>query len=57
LGQHLPNDVNYSALPANLSVLLGEPQAGYHYGMIDSDILLLLDATEMVVDAIYNLGQ
>lgn len=57
MGQHLQHDVEYRALPADLLSLLGNPQTGYHYGMIDSDILLLMDGTEMVMDAIYNLGQ
>ena len=57
VGQYLQQDVRYRVLPTDLSSLLGPPQAGYHYGMVDSDILLLLDGTEMVIDAITNFGQ
>jgi len=57
LGQTLQQEVNYSVLPADLTAIFGQPQAGYHYGMVDSDILLLIDGTEMVVDAITNFGQ
>lgn len=57
IGQNLQEHVNYYGLPADLSRLLGQPQPGYHYGMVDSDILLLLDGTELVIDAITNLGQ
>ena len=57
LGQTLQNNVTYYGLPADLSALLGQPQAGYHYGMVDSDILLLVDGTEIVLDTIDNLGR
>ncbi len=57
LGQPLQREITYHALPIELINLLGRPQPGYHYGMVDSDILLLIDGTEMVFDAIMNLGQ
>lgn len=57
IGQHLQSNITYKVLPGDLQLLLGQPQTGYHYGMVDSDILLLLDGTEMVMDAINNLGQ
>lgn len=57
MGQPLQQDVTYRALPVELRNLLGTPARGYHYGMVDSDILLLLDGTEIVFDAIMGLGQ
>ncbi|MDP2139641.1 MAG: hypothetical protein Q8L20_02405 [Gammaproteobacteria bacterium] len=57
MGQPLKQEVSYRALPVELRNLLGAPAPGYHYGMVDSDILLLLDGTEIVFDAIMSLGQ
>ncbi|MDP1546396.1 MAG: hypothetical protein Q8L60_12745 [Gammaproteobacteria bacterium] len=57
MGQPLKQEVTYRSLPVALVNLLGRPQPGYHYGMVDSDILLLLDGTEIVFDAIMSLGQ
>lgn len=57
MGQPLQQDVTYRALPVDLRNLLGAPTQGYHYGMVDSDILLLLDGTEIVFDAISSLAQ
>lgn len=57
MGEPLQQDVTYRELPLDLRNLLGAPAQGYHYGMIDSDILLLLDGTEIVFDAITSLAQ
>ena len=56
-GRNLPSDVNYSRVPDEVLKLLGQPQHGYHYGMLDSDILLLMDVSELVIDAITDLDQ
>lgn len=57
LGQPLQREITYHALPNDLINLLGRPQPGYHYGIVDTDILLLIDGTEIVFDAIMSLGQ
>lgn len=56
-GQRLDGDIKYSSLPDDLLVLLGRPPTGSHYGLVDSDIMLLADGTRLVLDVIANLGQ
>lgn len=57
LGYPLGPDVTYYDLDRNLSIRLGEPPDGYRYVRVATDILLLAVGTNMVVDAIENLGR
>jgi Ni/Co efflux regulator RcnB len=57
LGRPLPDGVAVHALPQGLSVELGVPPEGYRYVRVASDILLIAAGTNMVVDAIQDLGQ
>lgn len=52
LGQSLQANTPYQQLPRDLQSLLGVPPAGQHYGMIDEDILLLANVTELVLEVI-----
>lgn len=52
LGYALQADNAYRSLPQELLNLLGTPPAGQHYGMIDEDILLLANVTELVLEVI-----
>lgn len=57
LGQSLQANTPYQQLPRELQILLGMPPAGQHYGMIDEDILLLANVTELVLEVITGGGQ
>lgn len=57
VGQHLPRDVIYYSVPQALVVQIGQPPSGHRYVRVDSDILMLVIGTGMVVDAIQNLGR
>ena len=57
LGYTLQANTPYQALPQDLMYLLGTPPAGQHYGMIDDDILLLANITELVLEVITGTGQ
>jgi hypothetical protein len=57
LHQPLPSDVIYHNLPAEVSVHLGVPPAGYKFVRVAQDILLIATGTGMVVDAIEDLGK
>jgi hypothetical protein len=57
LHQPLPSDVIYHDLPAQVSVHLGVPPAGYKFVRVAQDILLIATGTGMVVDAMQDLGR
>lgn len=57
MGRPLPRDVIYYELPSRVVVSLGVPPAGYKYVRVASDILLIAVGTNMVVDAINDLGR
>ena len=57
LGEPLPHDVAYYALPPKVVAQLGPPPAGHRYVRVASDILLIAVGTGMVVDAIEDLGR
>jgi Ni/Co efflux regulator RcnB len=56
VGQRLPSNVVYYAIPQTVSVQLGTPPSGYKYVRVATDILLIAVGTSMVVDAIQDLG-
>jgi len=56
VGQRLPGNVVYYAVPQRVVYQLGAPPSGYRYVRVASDILLLAIGTSMVVDAIQNLS-
>lgn len=55
LNQPLPPDIIVYELPPVVITQLGPPPAGHRYVRVDSDILLLVIGTSMVVDALQNL--
>ena len=57
VGQPLPRDVVRYDLPHSLVVQIGVPPAGYRYVRVASDILMIAAGTNMVVDAVNDLGQ
>lgn len=57
VGQPLPRDVIYYAVPSALVVQIGRPPTGYRYVRVASDILLIAIGTGMVIDAIQDLGR
>lgn len=57
IGQPLPRDVIYYAVPQPLVVQFGQPPSGYRYVRVASDILLMAIGTGMIVDAIRDLGR
>ena len=56
LGQPLPREVVYYALPPAVSINLGRPPAGAHYVRVANDILLVAVGTGMVLDALTDLS-
>lgn len=56
VGQRLPGNVVYYAVPQRVVYQLGAPPSGYRYVRVASDILLLAIGTSIVVDAIQNLN-
>jgi Ni/Co efflux regulator RcnB len=56
-GQPLPRDAVYYEVPQPLVMQLGAPRPGYRYVRVATDILLIAIATNMVVDAIEDLGR
>jgi Ni/Co efflux regulator RcnB len=56
MGQSLPDAVSVHRLPEELRRRLGLPPAGYEYGRVDDDVLLIEIGTRKVVDAIFGLG-
>ena len=57
IGQPLPGDVVYYAVPRPVIVQLGTPPAGHKYVRVASDILLIAIGTSMIVDAVADLGR
>ena len=57
VGEPLPRDVAYYDLPPSLVVQIGVPPAGYRYVRVASDILMIAVGTNMVVDAVNDLGR
>ena len=56
-GRPLPRDVAYYEVPQSLVVQIGVPPSGYRYVRVASDILMIAIGTNMVVDAIQDLGR
>ena len=57
IGRPLPRDVVMYDVPPALVVQIGVPPAGYRYVRVASDILLIAVGTNMVADAIRDLGR
>src|SRR6187549_235840 len=55
VGHALPAGITTGKVPAELSVRIGAPPAGYVYAMLDGDLLKLAVGTMLVVDAITGL--
>ena len=55
IGQPLGPGITYGPVPAELSVRIGPPPAGYLYGELDGDLVKLAVGTLLVVDAIGGL--
>ncbi len=53
-GQVLPRNVVYYEVPAPLVTHFGPAPVGYRYVRVDSDILLIANATRRIVDALRN---
>ena len=52
VGQPLPSGIVLGELPRELTARLGAVPAGYRYGLLDGDVLILAVPTRLVVDAI-----
>ena len=57
VGQQLPRDVTYYSVPQSVISQLGAAPPSYKYVRVAADILLIAIGTNMVVDAIQNLGR
>ncbi len=57
IGQPLPHDVVYYAVPVVLVTQIGPPPPRHKYVRVAGDILLIAIGTGMVVDAIQDLGR
>ncbi|MDZ4399398.1 hypothetical protein [Hydrogenophaga sp.] len=57
VGRSLPADVVYYSIPNSVLVQLGVPPAGHKYVRVAADILLIAVGTNMVIDAIVDLGR
>lgn len=57
VGRSLPTDVVYHSIPNSVMVQLGVPPAGHKYVRVAADILLIAVGTNMVIDAIEDLGR
>lgn len=57
VGAPLPRDVVRYDLPPALVVQLSVPPAGYRYVRVASDVLLIAAGTNMVADAVRDLGR
>jgi hypothetical protein len=55
VGYALPKGIETHPLPADLSIRIGAPPAGYGYFMVDGDLVKLAVGTMLVVDAIAGL--
>ncbi|MDB5809077.1 MAG: hypothetical protein JWN94_1199 [Betaproteobacteria bacterium] len=56
-GRPLPRDVKYYPVPQPVIVQIGPPPSGYKYVRVATDILLIAVGTNLVVDAITDLGR
>lgn len=56
-GQPLPGDLRYYDLPRDLVVRLPLPPSGQRYVRVASDILLIAVGSNMVIDAIEDIGR
>lgn len=52
VGQRLPSGIVLGELPRELTSGLGAAPAGYRYGILDGDVVILAVPTRLVVDAI-----
>ncbi len=52
VGEYLPDNVAIYPVPENLRVRLEPQPAGYRYVRVDKDILLISEASKMVIDAV-----
>ena len=55
LGYPLPPGLVLGPVPVGLVAVVGPPPHGYHYGVVDGDLLKLAVGTALVVDAIDGL--
>lgn len=56
-GQPLPPQLNLREAPVQLLEQLGPPPPGHSYVQLEGDLLLINTATQVVVDAVLDLGQ
>ena len=57
VGQQLPRDVTYYSVPPSVVRQLGAAPPSYKYVRVAADILLIAIGTNLVVDAIQDLGR
>ena len=57
VGQQLPRDVVYYSVPQSVVTQLGAPPPSHKYVRVAADILLIAVGTNMVIDAIQDLGR
>lgn len=56
-GRALPADVRYYELPNELVIRLPPPPGGHRYVRVAADILLIAVGTNMVIDALEDIGR
>lgn len=56
-GRPLPTDVRYYELPNELVIRLPPPPGGHRYVRVAADILLIAVGTNMVIDALEDIGR
>lgn len=52
IGKRLPDTVQWRPIPRDLHARLKPVPAGYRYVQVDNDVLLMSEATKLVIDAI-----
>lgn len=57
VGQALPPDVVFYSVPQSMVIQLGAPPPAHRYVRVAADILLIAIGTNLVIDAIQDLGQ
>ena len=57
VGQRLRSDVVYYSVPQSVIIQLGAPPPSYKYVRVAADILLIAIGTNLVVDAIQDIGR
>ena len=57
VGQRLRSDVVYYSVPQSVIIQLGAPPPSYRYVRVAADILLIAIGTNLVVDAIQDIGR